>query len=202
MPPPPDPHLELSVALREVTVRLEHLQDDVTQLEELRKVAAKTERILVRIEGQFDLVTERHDRDVAQLKDELKRSSSELERRILTVGTTLTVDVEKMKCEVETIAKEHKSTAEKAEERRLSAKKLYVGAAVSIVVAIVSAITAIVISIQKAEPTPAKKTTVELDALLPVDESHPTRRGQYQPEEKGPSPDDSAPGVDLMEAIP
>ena len=175
MPPSPDPHLELSVALREVTVRLEHLQDDVTQLEELRKVAAKTERILVRIEGQFDLVSERHDRDVAQLKEELKRSSGELERRILTVGTTLTVDVEKMKCEVESIAKEHKSTAEKAEERRLAAKKLYVGAAVSIIVAIVSAVTAIVIAVSKTEPTPEPESpppaSRDEDALLPSDSS-------------------------------
>lgn len=149
-----NPYLELSVALREVTVRLEHLQADVTQFDEVRKVAAKVERIIGRMEVQFDNLTERQ----AELKAELKTISSDLNKKIATVEGGLLLDIEEAKKEVESIKKELKDNVDKAEERRLAGRKLWVGAIVAIVGSLLTAITAITVAYVKAPATPEEPT--------------------------------------------
>jgi hypothetical protein len=190
MPPAKDPHLELSVALREVTVRLEHLQVDVSQLEEARKVIAKMERILARMEVQIDNITERHERDIEAVKEELRRTSDGLDKAIKAAEASLTVD--------------DKDNVDKVEERRLSSKKLWIGSAVTIIVSLVTAITAIAVAYLKEPATPEEPppAPVSRDAGALLQDGSSSTRAKYRRAAQDRSQPDSPRAVSTAASTP
>jgi hypothetical protein len=204
MPPAKDPHLELSVALREVTGRLEHLQVDVSQLEEARKVIAKMERILARMEVQIDNITERHERDIEAVKEELRRTSDGLDKAIKAAEASLTVDVEEMKKKISVIEKAHKDNVDKVEERRLSSKKLWIGSAVTIIVSLVTAITAIAVAYLKEPATPEEPppAPVSRDAGALLQDGSSSTRATYRRAAQDRSQPDSPRAVSTAASTP